>query len=58
MGTPALEAVQNSRGGGEESSRAEEREKDSDRPLQQAAGQRAAGTVSSAHTYIDRLFRQ
>lgn len=51
MGSPAPEGVQRSRGGGEESSRTEEREEDSDGPVQHAAGQRAAGIVSTAHTH-------
>ena len=51
QGTPASEADQRSRGGGEESSRAQEGEEYSDRPLQRAAGQRAAGIVSTAHRH-------
>lgn len=54
LGSPALEVVESSRGGGEKSRWAEETEEDSDRPLQHAAGQRAAGRVSTmctVHTY-------
>lgn len=46
MEPPAPEAVQSDGGGGGETSGADEREEDSDGPLQHAAGQRAAGGVS------------
>lgn len=44
---PAPEAVQSGRRGGAETSGPDESEEDSDGPLQHAAGQRAAGGVSS-----------
>lgn len=48
---PAPEAVQSGRGGGGETSGADESEEDSDGPLQHAFGQRAAGGVS-AHSKL------
>lgn len=59
LGAPAPEAVESSRRGGGESSRAEETEEDSARPLQHAAGQRAAGRVSTMCTvHIHTRFSQ
>lgn len=43
---PAPEAVQSGRGGGAETSVPDKSEEDPDGPLQHAAGQRAAGSVS------------